>query len=135
MIRKSFRLPLTVIGATAFFALANPAFAADSMKEAMTAATHAGFASKAANIKQVHMHLHHAINCLEGPNGEDFDKTNANPCAAIGNGAIADSSDSAMKDKWMKAVSTAKMGLATDDLAKAQKDASDVEMELKPHGE
>jgi len=35
----------------------------------------------------------------------------------------------------MKAVSTAKMGLATDDLAKAQKDASDVEMELKAHGE
>jgi hypothetical protein len=133
MIRKSFRLPLTILGATALLALGSSAYAAgDSMKEAMTAATHAGFAAKSANIKQVHMHLHHAINCLEGPNGEDFDKTNANPCAAIGNGAIADSSDSAMKEKWMKAVSTAKMGLATDDLAKAQKDATDVEMALKP---
>jgi hypothetical protein len=132
MLGRSIRLPLTIVGTAALLALSASAYAADANKEAMTAATHAGFASKAANIKQVHMHLHHVVNCLVGPKGEGFDSTQANPCAAIGDGAIPDSSDAGMKEKWMKAVATAKMGLATDDLAKAQKDASDVAMALKP---
>lgn len=131
MNRISIRLPLAAIGAAALLAISTGAFAANSGKEAATAAQHAGFAAKSANIKQVHMHLHHAINCLVGPKGDGFDAKEANPCAAEGNGAIPDATDAKMKDMYMKAVKTAKMGLATDDLAKAQKQATMVKMELK----
>jgi hypothetical protein len=65
---------------------------ADIAAELATAQTHAGLAAKAPAIDGIHMHMHHALNCLEGPNGADFDKTNMNPCAAQGNGAIPDGS-------------------------------------------
>ena len=59
-----------VAGLGLLFAL--PAFAAtapDAHKEVLTAAQHARFAVNAKNIKDVHMHLHHVINCLVGANG------------------------------------------------------------------
>jgi len=131
MKRTSIRLSLTVIGATAALAFAASAYAADGAKEAATAAQHAGFAAKSANIKQVHMHLHHTVNCLVGPKGDGFDAGQANPCAAEGNGAIPDTADAATKEKLMAALKIAKMGLASDDLATAQKEASETQMALK----
>ncbi len=125
------RITLTIAGVTAALALATSAYAGDGAKEAATAAQHAGFAAKAANIKQVHMHLHHTVNCLVGPNGEGFDAKEANPCAAEGGGAIPNSSSAATKEKLMDALKMANMGLASDDLAAAQKDATETEMALK----
>src|SRR5271166_2844819 len=89
--------------AAASFALAlgasSQALAGDSAKEAATAAAHAGMAASAANVPTAHAHLHHVINCLVGPKGDGFDATNANPCAAQGDGAIPDAADAATKAK------------------------------------
>jgi hypothetical protein len=103
---------------------AAPAFA-DVASELSIAQTHAGLAGKAAAIEGVHMHLHHALNCLVGPGGAGFDTTNMNPCAKAGNGAIPDSTDAAQKAKLQTAVSQAQAGIAATDLAAAQKDAAD----------
>jgi hypothetical protein len=105
-------------------ALALPTAAlADVSAELVVASQHAGFASKAAAIDMVHMHLHHVVNCLVGPTGTGFDASNANPCAKAGNGAIPDAS-AAQKAKLATALTSANAGLAATDVAAAQKDAS-----------
>src|SRR5215472_16172388 len=75
------------------------ALAADPVQEAATAGTHAGLAAQGASIEQVHMHLHHTVNCLVGPNGQGFDAKEANPCQKLGGGAIPDTTDQATKAK------------------------------------
>ena len=42
-------------------------------------------AAQATDLNTVHMHLHHALNCLVGPNGKGFDAKEMNPCAHAGN--------------------------------------------------
>ena len=103
------------------------AVAGGGSKQAATAAQHAGFAAKSGEVKQVHMHLHHAVNCLVGPGDDGFDDSNANPCASLGNGAIPDTSDAVKRQKLQEAVEAAKSGLATDDLAAAQQSAGETE--------
>ena len=76
-------------------------------------------------IDGVHMHLHHALNCLVGPGGAGFDATNANPCAKSGDGAIVDSTDAAQKAKLQTAVGQLNTGLAATDMTAAAKDATD----------
>jgi hypothetical protein len=107
------------------------AVAADAIKEAATSATHAGLAAKAATIEQVHMHLHHAVNCLVGPKGQGFDATQANPCQQYGDGAIPDTNDAATKAKLTTALASAHAGLKSDDLETARKAAAAVESALK----
>jgi len=107
------------------------ALAADATKEAATGSMHAGLAAKAATIEQVHMHLHHAVNCLVGPKGQGFDAKEANPCQALGEGAIPDAADPAMKAKFNAALAHAQAGLKATDLAAAQKAAADTEAALK----
>jgi len=126
MTRTSVRLPakmFVVVGV--LVAGATLVYAANSAREAAVAARHAVLASKAANLKVVHTHLHHVVNCLVGPKGEGFDSGAANPCAALGNGAIPDATDAAMKATLMKALETANAGLGSNDLQAAQKDASE----------
>ncbi|MBN9588146.1 MAG: hypothetical protein BGN85_14145 [Alphaproteobacteria bacterium 64-11] len=110
--------------------LALPALA-DAAQEVSTAATHAGLAAKQGAIDGVHMHLHHALNCLVGPGGEGFDAGQANPCAKQGNGAIPDTTDAAMKAKLEGAVASAKSGIAATDLAMAKADAEKTAAALK----
>ncbi len=99
---------------------------ADTAAELNIAQNHAGMAAKATDIKMVQMHLHHAVNCLVGPNGTGFDAAAGNPCGKAGNGAIPDSTDAAQKAKLTGiAVATAGPGLTTTDLATAQKAAKD----------
>jgi hypothetical protein len=132
MMSRSIRLPRAIVtGVFAVMAVAAVAYAADAAKEAAMAGRHAGLASKASDIKMVHTHLHHAVNCLVGPKGEGFDAKEANPCASLGNGAIPDTTDSSMKTKLEDALKTANHGLASDDLATAQKDAAQVADTLK----
>jgi hypothetical protein len=102
--------------------VAGPALA-DEAGELAIAQTHAGLAAKATALNGVHMHLHHALNCLVGPNGNGYDSSQANPCAKAGKGAITDSTDAAQKAKLQTAVSSAQAGIAATDLATAQKDA------------
>ena len=100
---------------------------ADAASEIATAAQHAGFAAAAPNLVQTHMHLHHALNCLVGPEDGDFDKTNMNPCAGKGKGAFPDESDTEIKAKLQSAMSAAEDGIASSDEAVAKKDAATVE--------
>jgi hypothetical protein len=112
-------------------ALAPLPAAADAASEIVTAAQHAEYAAQSATIDMVHDHLHHTLNCLVGPNGMDFDKTAINPCKNSGNGAIPDTTDAAKQKALEEAAGKARAGLKENDLAAAQKDASDTEAMLK----
>ena len=111
--------------------LSTPGFAADAAKEIATATDHAGYAAEATVLKTTYTHLHHVINCLVGPKDADFDAKEANPCAAMGDGAIPDTSNAATKMALSSAVAKAKAGLAATDLAKAKADALTVQEMLK----
>ncbi len=113
---------IALLAAVAAFA-ATPALA-DVAAQLTVAQTHAGMAAKAADLKMVQTHLHHAVNCLVGPAGTGFDAAAGNPCAKAGTGAIPESTDAAQKAKLQAAVTTATPGLAAGaDLATAQKAA------------
>jgi hypothetical protein len=116
------------VGAALLFATS--AFAADLAKEISTASTHAGLAAKAGNIDQMHMHMHHAINCLVGPKGAGFDSANANPCAKDGDGAVEDAANATQKAKLQAAADQLKSGLALTDVAAAGKVATDASAEI-----
>ncbi len=116
---------LIASAAGAALMLAAGAASADVAAELSNAQTHAGLAAKAADVNGVHMHLHHALNCLVGPAGDGFDAAQMNPCAKAGNGAIPDSTDAAQKAKLATAVGQLKSGIAATVQAEAAKDATD----------
>jgi len=105
-------------------AFAGPSLAADAKGEITVAAQHASLAAKAGDLGGVKMHLHHTLNCLEGPKGADYSKTEMNPCANSGNGAIPDSTNPTTTASLQTAVSQAVTGLSATDLKTAQGDAS-----------
>jgi hypothetical protein len=102
----------------------SPAFAADLRSEIVNAGEHAEYAGEATNIAEVHFHLHHALNCLVGPKGDGFDKSQMNPCVNSGNGIIPDATDPKTIAIFQSAAAKAREGLATDDLATAKADAT-----------
>jgi hypothetical protein len=104
---------------------------ADGHSEIVNAGMHAGFAAGSADIGGVHTHLHHTLNCLVGPGGNGFDAKEMNPCANAGSGAIADTTDAAKKAALESAAGKAREGIASNDLAAAQKSASDARALLK----
>lgn len=108
-----------------------PATAADLNSEINNAAVHAGLAAQAADIATVHTHLHHTVNCLVGPGGAGFNPNELNPCANAGNGAIPDSTNASTKQALEAALAEANSGLASSDLATAQKAASQTGSMLK----
>jgi hypothetical protein len=55
-----------------------------------TARTHAAFAAGGDSISYVHQHLGHALNCLEGPKGRNFQASWGNVCQGQGNGILVD---------------------------------------------
>lgn len=97
---------------------------ADSSDEAARAAVHAVYASKAATLTLIHLHLHHVVNCLVGPGGQGFDSSVFNPCRALGHGAIPDATSAAMRTRLRKALATAQAGLASDNPKTAHDDAA-----------
>lgn len=112
-------------------ALPASAQATDPAQEAATSGLHAGLAAQAATIEQVHMHLHHTVNCLVGPTGQGFDAKEANPCQKLGNGAIPDTIDSGTKAKLTAALAKAQAGLKSEDLTAAKKAATEAQAALK----
>jgi hypothetical protein len=64
--------------------------AGDPSAELKTAVTHAGFAAKYDMMKEITLHLHHAVNCLVGPQDKMFDAAAGNPCQGQGNGYLPD---------------------------------------------
>ena len=131
MMKKTMHLTFTLLCACGMLAIPPAALAGDSAEEASTAADHAGYAAKATDINVAHMHLHHAVNCLVGPNAEHFDSSQANPCAAMGNGAIPDSSDKKATDRLVRALNTALAGLAADNIDVARDKARELQSELQ----
>jgi hypothetical protein len=117
--------------AAAIATLPLQASAADVGSEIATAAQHAGLAAQSSDIAGVHTHLHHTVNCLVGPGGPGFDAKELNPCANTGKGAIPDSTSASTKQALQAALDKANSGLASNDLAAAQKDASGAEAMLK----
>lgn len=63
---------------------------ADILKQVKTAATHATFASKGGTLSYSRLHLGHALNCLEGPRGKNFNAAWGNVCEGMGNGILVD---------------------------------------------
>jgi len=112
-------------------ALAPTARAAGADSEIGTAATHAGFASKAGAIEMVHAHMHHALNCLVGPAGAGFDSASLDPCKNSGNGAIPDTTDAARRATLEEVAASLRAGLKDDDLASARKTAAEAERSLR----
>lgn len=111
--------------AGAFLLVTGSAFAAVSLTaEISNARTHANNAANAPTIDAVHMHMHHALNCLVGPKGEGFDAAQMNPCANAGNGAIPDQTDAAKKAKLESAKATLMKGLTVTDVKAAQAEAA-----------
>lgn len=104
----------------------------DPAKETATAATHAGLAAKASDMKTTQMHLHHVINCLVGPKGKGFDAAPGNPCKDQGNGAIPDTKDKKQKATLNQALTKARAGLKAKSMAAAQKDATQIQSMLTP---
>jgi hypothetical protein len=104
----------------AYVVLMVPAFAyaaqGDAQMQVKTAEQHATFATKAGDVAQTHLHLHHVINCLVGPNGEGFDAKAGNPCQGQGNGALNDMTGSMQeKDTLKQALALAKIGVTIQD--------------------
>lgn len=111
--------------AGALLLVTGSAFAAVSLTaEISNARTHANNAANAPTIDAVHMHMHHALNCLVGPKGEGFDAAQMNPCANAGNGAIPDQTDAAKKTKLESAKATLMKGLTVTDVKAAQAEAA-----------
>lgn len=100
--------------------IAGTALAADLGAEITNAQTHANLAAQSGTINAVHMHMHHALNCLVGPGAEGFDDKQMNPCAKVGAGAIPDSTDAAKKAKLETAKTQLAAGIASGDLKVAQ---------------
>jgi hypothetical protein len=123
--RKDFIMKKIFIAALGSAALFSTAAFADLAGEFTTAQTHAGLAAKAGDVNTVHMHLHHALNCLVGAGGMGFDASQANPCASAGKGLLVDSTDAAQKTKLQAAVADAQRGIAASDLAAAQAAANE----------
>ena len=104
----------------------------DPAKEISTAATHAGLAVKADDMKMTQTHLQHVVNCLVGPKGKGFDAAPGNPCKDQGNGAIADTKDKKQKATLNQALAKARSGLKAKDVAAAKKDAAQIQTMLTP---
>ncbi len=122
-----------ISGAAALAALTTfmpTAALADGPQAISTAATQAGLASGSADLAGVQRHLHHALNCLVGPDGEGFDAAPGNPCAAAG-GAIPQTTDAAAQEKLQKAATQVRTAIAGGNLDASKKAATEVQAQLK----
>lgn len=96
-------------------------------KQVATATAHAGMALGASDVKMVHTHLHHVINCLAGPSGDAFDSSAGNPCKGMGHGAIVDAKgNAAIEGTLHDAFREAQEGLQATTLDSAHADAQKV---------
>jgi hypothetical protein len=109
--------------------------AGDPSAELKTAATHAGFSAKYDTAKEVGQHLHHAINCLVGPQDKMFDQSAGNPCQGQGNGFLPDYKASKGEDtKYHEANLAARIGseaLSSNNLAEQKAGARILSMVLQ----
>src|SRR3990172_9771436 len=68
-----------------------PAAAATDVKtQIQTAVTHAGVAGSGTSMAYVQQHLGHALNCIEGKGGKNFNASWGNVCEGQGSGILTD---------------------------------------------
>ncbi len=109
--------------------------AGDPSAELNTAITHAGFAAKYDTMKEITLHLHHALNCLVGPQDKRFDAAAGNPCQGQGNGYLPDQkaakgeNNNQYYEGWW-AAQIAAQALASDNMGAAKAAARIVNMVL-----
>ncbi len=98
--------------------------------EVTTAAAHAGFAAKGGTLPYVRQHLGHALNCLEGPSGPNFNRAWGNVCEGQGSGILTDLKSAPLGSTLIalarKADGIALKGTQTTSLAQAKSAAQQV---------
>lgn len=92
MIRLQHIFPILVLAVLLFMTVdtigASPM---DQAKNELDTAIYHGKASvDSDSADAMKAHLKHAINCIEGPQGKNFDSSELNPCKGQGNGIIPD---------------------------------------------
>ena len=92
MIRLQHIFPILVLAVLLFMTV--DTMGASPMDQAQTeldtAIYHAKASVDADSADTMKAHLHHTINCIEGPQGKNFDSSEVNPCKGKGNGIIPD---------------------------------------------
>ncbi len=103
---------------------------ADVKAQIRTAVTHAGFAASGSSLGYVQQHLGHALNCIEGSKGKNFNASWGNVCEGQGNGVLVDlkaaPGGAALMPEAEKADSAAVAGLKTKNLEEAKSAAKSV---------
>lgn len=127
---SKFRTSASAAGVLLAIVLVPATAQADGPQATATAAQHAGLAAGGADLAGVRRHLHHALNCLVGPDGQGFDAAQGNPCATAG-AAIAQTANADAKAKLEKVAGDLRKAIATEDVAVAKKAATDVQAALK----
>ena len=103
-----------------------------TQQEVDTTIVHAEHAYQGGQVSEIHDHLRHVINCLEGPNGPDFDAKAEDPCAHMGGGALNDVTAGSDAHKNLEqALSDAKDGLKKTTTRDAHGDAKKVLNDLE----
>ena len=125
------RFAATLMGSLAAFALGAAFAAPDGAAEISTALTHARMAAAGTDLKTVDMHLHHVVNCLVGAKGTGYDASAGNPCQGLGDGALSDTMDKALRSKLQTALDAANHALADTNFDSAKKTAASVVESLK----
>lgn len=93
-------------------------------RETGIAVAHAGMALGAADLKTVHAHLQHVVNCLVGPSGAGYDAQQGDPCKGMGQGAIVDANGDANRTSQLQsALADAMDGLKATTVDEAHTDA------------
>ncbi|MGH7800298.1 MAG: hypothetical protein ACREOW_06655 [Thermodesulfobacteriota bacterium] len=92
MIRLQHIFPILVLAVLLFMTV--DAMGASPMDQAKTELDTAIYHAKASvdsdSADAMKAHLKHAINCIEGAQGKNFDSSELNPCKGQGNGIIPD---------------------------------------------
>ncbi|MDR5682506.1 MAG: hypothetical protein QN163_00540 [Armatimonadota bacterium] len=98
--------------------------------QARTAAQHAGFAAAADAVASVRQHLGHALNCIEGARGRNFNAQWGHVCQGQGNGILVDLRADRNGQPWLlvaeAAGELAVAGVRTQDLAQMKNAARGV---------
>lgn len=98
--------------------------------QAKTGATHATFAAGADSMSSVEQHLGHALNCIEGPRGPNFNRAWGNPCEGQGGGLLQDLKGDRSGASWVLVAEASQelalKGLRSRDLAQRKNAARGV---------
>jgi len=111
------------------------AAAADVKTQLNTAVTHSGFAANGTSMAYVQQHLGHALNCIEGKGGKNFNASWGNVCEGQGSGILTDlrgaSGSAAVMPLVQHADELAVSGVKSSDLTAARLAAKGVQALLK----